>query len=416
VALHDSSASQITCKGDTHVLENGVSVHLQTTGRVTSRDPPAGDHIAASRGIHCELHTVDLAEQPKYKALSYTWGENRDHKRIAVNGQTFMVRPNLFEFLQVYRTRKDRGLIWIDQLCIDQNSTTEKNHQVGMMDHVYRGAEETLVWLGCDPYQGRAFAVMRRLQRKIHDGGFVIGAYNSIAVVSYDRKAVHALFYASYWGRHWVAQEVMLSAECVLCYGRSEMLLEDLIEVVLSFDELHGKGLNVIRSKSYTPFSYFRYLVSSADNLEDLRHFFETTSLFCYHSVCENIRDKVYGIQSVLPAALRLPVDYSLPVRSVYLGAVELWHQSYTTRRILNFLQDCTWLAKAMDVARESTPGGWDFVVEELGVHLSSTKQANVKIKNDNWLTWEEVKDFLNARILEDDSTLEAPVRDTMAG
>lgn len=36
---------------------------------------------------------------PSYRALSYTWGPGRPRKTIVVNGKTFKVGKNLFDFL-----------------------------------------------------------------------------------------------------------------------------------------------------------------------------------------------------------------------------------------------------------------------------------------------------------------------------
>jgi len=45
---------------------------------------------------------------------------------------------------QPSRTRK----IWVDAICIDQSSTTERNHQVALMGEVYKLAKRVLIWLG----------------------------------------------------------------------------------------------------------------------------------------------------------------------------------------------------------------------------------------------------------------------------
>ena len=43
----------------------------------------------------------------------------------------------------------DRAL-WIDALCINQDDTTERGHQVGVMHKIYSNNQENLVWLGDD--------------------------------------------------------------------------------------------------------------------------------------------------------------------------------------------------------------------------------------------------------------------------
>lgn len=41
-------------------------------------------------------------------------------------------------------------LLWIDQLCIDQNNTAEQSQYVNMMGSIFRHAEQVIMWLGPD--------------------------------------------------------------------------------------------------------------------------------------------------------------------------------------------------------------------------------------------------------------------------
>ena len=43
--------------------------------------------------------------------------------------------------------------IWVDALCINQKDTLEKNHQVAMMNDIYSGAQEVLMWIRFDPME-----------------------------------------------------------------------------------------------------------------------------------------------------------------------------------------------------------------------------------------------------------------------
>lgn len=73
----------------------------------------------------------------------------------------FEVSKNLHDFLDSLRSRvEDTGEdlagwrnsehLWIDQLCIDQRSTTERKQQVPLMKSIYKGAETVIIWLGMD--------------------------------------------------------------------------------------------------------------------------------------------------------------------------------------------------------------------------------------------------------------------------
>ncbi|RYP81861.1 hypothetical protein DL769_001821 [Monosporascus sp. CRB-8-3] len=89
--------------------------------------------------VHAEMCTAKLCDGPKYTALSYVWGESAEGYTIWVNGQEFPVTPSLYSALRYLRAHKDTLVtqLWVDAICIDQSSTTEKNHQVALMGDIY---------------------------------------------------------------------------------------------------------------------------------------------------------------------------------------------------------------------------------------------------------------------------------------
>lgn len=136
-------------------------------------DPAKGDGTP----IECSMHTVDLADDPKYSALSYTWGlpqlmyralyEKPDVKNatekcfpVICDGRTLMVAKNLHDALEVIQADEPRDcvkratskepprFVWIDALCINQEDLKERNAQVEMMGDIYQRAEVVLIWLG----------------------------------------------------------------------------------------------------------------------------------------------------------------------------------------------------------------------------------------------------------------------------
>lgn len=80
--------------------------------------------------IQCTLETYNLAENTKYVALSYTWGNPNDKHTILVNGHGFSVRKNLWNFLIGANRSFPNSLFWIDQICIEQENIEERNDQV----------------------------------------------------------------------------------------------------------------------------------------------------------------------------------------------------------------------------------------------------------------------------------------------
>jgi hypothetical protein len=102
--------------------------------------------------ITCQLEVISLDSDPppEYYAVSYVWGSPSETRQITVNKVPFVVRENLWAFLDNTRKRDFRGLLWTDAICINQTSIPERNHQVSMMGDIYRSATRVLVWLGLE--------------------------------------------------------------------------------------------------------------------------------------------------------------------------------------------------------------------------------------------------------------------------
>jgi len=95
-----------------------------------------------------------------YEALSYTWGARAGTLPITCfdlssdkNGGegrrgVLLVTPNCDAALRHLRLRLRSRVLWIDAICIDQQSVREKNEQVPMMGDIYREAARCVVWLG----------------------------------------------------------------------------------------------------------------------------------------------------------------------------------------------------------------------------------------------------------------------------
>jgi hypothetical protein len=98
--------------------------------------------------IQCSLQTVSLDDHPTYTALSYVWGNMWDNSPIFVDGTVFLATKNLKLALQYIREAHREIVLWVDAICIDQNDTNERNHQVSLMGTLYSEAKGVIIWLG----------------------------------------------------------------------------------------------------------------------------------------------------------------------------------------------------------------------------------------------------------------------------
>lgn len=83
-----------------------------------------------------------------YTALSYVWGDMAVVTSITCNGKPLNITRNLRLALRHLRHTEVAVMLWIDQLCINQQDLRERAQQVTLMSEIYKRAWSTLVWLG----------------------------------------------------------------------------------------------------------------------------------------------------------------------------------------------------------------------------------------------------------------------------
>jgi hypothetical protein len=190
---------------------------------------------------------------PEYRALSYTWDfgyseayaqDGVNHGKmirmatILIEGFVFCVRHNLHQFLHSYRRRlstrvkddefeHDAEKLWIDQLCIDQATTRERNHQVQMMAEIYRQATLVYVWLGrVDGDVHRIRAAYRSWSAQLHEEGSTNDTDHVDVQVIPD--GLSAILANSYWFRTWIIQEVLSAQKIIVLCGECTITFEEL--------------------------------------------------------------------------------------------------------------------------------------------------------------------------------------------
>nr|POE74659.1 heterokaryon incompatibility protein 6, or allele [Quercus suber] len=117
--------------------------------------------------IKCEM-IWESSDRPRrqYKCLSYNWGTNIRDAAILCDGYRFPVTENLLKALRSLRRPKTNLLIWIDQICINQDDLPERSQQVEIMKSIFSQAKEVIVWLGeADDRSEKLFEYARKLRR-----------------------------------------------------------------------------------------------------------------------------------------------------------------------------------------------------------------------------------------------------------
>ena len=104
--------------------------------------------------LRCELCNYSLQKLgPRthlYEALSYVWGDPRKTLPIYLHDNQFPVTVNLYAALLRLRDHSFERIIWVDAICINQQSLEERGQQVQLMAKIYSNAHRVIVWLGED--------------------------------------------------------------------------------------------------------------------------------------------------------------------------------------------------------------------------------------------------------------------------
>lgn len=221
--------------------------------------------ISDSESSILSVQLVEKAlDESKFEALSYVWGDQTRKIKIKCNGGWAEIGANLHAALNERRCRMSDGLLWADQICINQNDINEKNHQVRLMSAIYTRAHRVIVWLGKQqPTDVEGIALASALYWKCNGNQYDndVGAYDfhdfdckSRGVPEPARKSTwSALFQiiANPWfGRVWIIQELLMAQRSVMWKGAldfetevilwSAMLIQRHRNLYIRYDILMG--------------------------------------------------------------------------------------------------------------------------------------------------------------------------------
>lgn len=263
-------------------IQNGIS-----TGAIMYPSPT----------VACTMKHFDFDNCPKYRALSYTWGPKHPRTQISVNGLAFSVTEGLASFLERARHLDwllgSPGYLWIDQITIDQDDLDEREAQVAFMGEIYNTAVEVLVWLGpaADGSSHAMTAMVGLDQREILN----------------HQAALQALFRRRYWTRLWIVQEVLLSRGGKILCGKSWMAWSALVRFMDTM--LAKRKIATVMHNSWPVPDVVLPIFLERDTPIERRTLSGVITMFGSYG-CDDPRDRVFGLQALIPEHARVPVDY----------------------------------------------------------------------------------------------------------
>ena len=158
----------------------------------------------------------------KYCCLSYAWESVHRDAAILCDGFRFPVTSNLLRALQSLRKPKTPLIIWVDQVCINQDDDTERGHQVSIMKHIFNKAHKIYVWLGDeDARTAKLCEYAKRMRRSSDDSPRNV--LNRLLSQRELKDATLNLLRRPWFQRVWVIPEVALSRHTSVACGRSHI-------------------------------------------------------------------------------------------------------------------------------------------------------------------------------------------------
>lgn len=189
--------------------------------------------------LHIKLDALALegeaSLQTRFDALSYVWGSVEKTEAIICDGRTMLVTPNCAAAMRHLRKKQSPKALWIDAICINQDSLVERNHQVSLMGEIYKAAHHVFLWLGAGSADiDHAVGNLQRLCSLGHSWG-----KNNLVRVILFRKfkgdagnvvALKSIMRHAWWSRMWTFQEFVLAKRPILVVGTHQIAWDDFVE------------------------------------------------------------------------------------------------------------------------------------------------------------------------------------------
>lgn len=154
----------------------------------------------------------------------------------------FPVRSNLYQALKQIRSDTKDVWLWVHAICINQNDSVEKSHQIPKMPDIYGHAWTVTIWIGGSDDSDEAEAAMDFVPSKLLDR--LTAQEGSDVKTLQSWVAFAKLLRRPWFSRRWVVQEVAFARRASIRCGSKIISWTDFSDAI----ELFTRKLEVIRS------------------------------------------------------------------------------------------------------------------------------------------------------------------------
>ncbi|KAI0377172.1 heterokaryon incompatibility protein-domain-containing protein [Hypomontagnella monticulosa] len=218
--------------------------------------------------LRCTLVSADLSASPPYEALSYVWGEPVFDATILCNEVIpFKITSSLHRALVRLRAVDKPRVLWVDQVCINQASRSDREAQVTRMARIYSQCQNAIVWLGDVPPKLQTTFVefiqtLSSAQKRQQRDGMIL-ADNDVSALQLSQmdaaqrkryglpnwpdprwKLLLYIYAAPWMRRTWIVQEVALPRIVDVLIGPVIIDWQILSSILLYVESLKVLGLS----------------------------------------------------------------------------------------------------------------------------------------------------------------------------
>lgn len=218
--------------------------------RLLALKPGDGDDL-----LQGHIHVVDAASgEIPYEAVSYVWGGQyladiiqRELDSDGGIGLCLPLTQNAADALRAVRKSDGVRMVWIDAVCISQDSREEKTAQLAIMDSIFANAAAVLIWLGADDgvRSGAAVELAGRIHERFGDEMRLRRRFfeepaegkgkpvdSALRQSCYDDLgSVLPLFECEWFWRLWCVQELALAKKALIHWGSAVVTWEAIMTV-----------------------------------------------------------------------------------------------------------------------------------------------------------------------------------------
>ncbi|KAK0117539.1 hypothetical protein ONS95_011878 [Cadophora gregata] len=283
-------------------------------------------NVKDTKVVSCSLEVRSLDDASlEFDALSYVWGDAMQAMPIFIDNKVLLVSRNLYEALESFRDNgKIPGLLWVDAICINQQDSLERNHQVTLMARLYRQAEKVHIWMGPEmKYTAALFDKLEDCGGDVLRPGWSI--MNAIHLTDVESGSLHGLLHllaSPWWSRLWVVQEAELAQNPRVHCGSQEFEFRRLAEVLVNLATMISNELDekspvyqaITKSKLSQIQQLFFFLDYSRDNA------INPAKLLANTAHCESTvpHDRIYALLGLLPNTLDITPRYEHSIEHVF--------------------------------------------------------------------------------------------------